>query len=120
MLKAESGQFNEFVGTRVNEVKVNSNTDDKWYWLTGVCNRADLDSRKALKPGDLVAGLEYQEGTERMRRPESEWRCKRSFRQEPAEEMRNDIVAIASAANQKALLLVRIQRGHRWDEKTRI
>ncbi len=45
MLKMESGKFNEFVGARVSEVKVNSNIEEEWRWLEGNCNLADLGTR---------------------------------------------------------------------------
>jgi hypothetical protein len=32
MLRTESGKFNEFVGARVSEVKVNSNVEEEWRW----------------------------------------------------------------------------------------
>ncbi len=39
MLKTDSGNFNEFVGKCVNEVKVNSDMAVKWlwFWLGGDC-----------------------------------------------------------------------------------
>jgi hypothetical protein len=50
MLRMESGKFNEFVGARVSEVKVNSNVEDKWRWLEGNCNPADLGTRSRATP----------------------------------------------------------------------
>jgi hypothetical protein len=32
MLRIESGKFNEFVGARIREVKVNSNVEKEWVW----------------------------------------------------------------------------------------
>jgi hypothetical protein len=42
----ESGHFNKFVGERLSEVRVNSDVDKKWYWLTRNCNLADLGARR--------------------------------------------------------------------------
>ncbi len=62
MLRMESGKFNEFVGARVSEVKVNSNVEDKWRWLEGNCNPADLGTRSRATPKDMVSRSENQEG----------------------------------------------------------
>ncbi len=50
MLKMESGKFNEFVGARVSEVKVNSNIEEEWRWLEENCNPADLGTRSNATP----------------------------------------------------------------------
>jgi hypothetical protein len=68
MLRTESGKFNEFVGARVSEVKVNSNVEDKWRWLEGNCNPADLGTRSRATPRDMIfgsaaSGLEREEAT---------------------------------------------------------
>jgi hypothetical protein len=62
MLRTESGKFNEFLGARVSEVKVNSNVEDEWRWLEGHCNPADLGTRSRATPGDMVSRSEYQVG----------------------------------------------------------
>jgi hypothetical protein len=62
MLRTESGKFNEFVGARVSEVKVNSNVEDEWRWLEGNCNPADLGTRSRATPRDMIFGSEYQVG----------------------------------------------------------
>jgi hypothetical protein len=54
-------------------VKVNSDLENEWLWLTGDSNPADLGKRIAAKPQDLVAGSENQDGMGWMRRPESDW-----------------------------------------------
>jgi hypothetical protein len=92
MLRTESGKFNEFVGARVSEVKVNSNVEDEWRWLEGNCNPADLGTRSRATPGDMISGSEYQEGRPWMVSPESIWPCKKSFSPAPAEEFRKDML----------------------------
>jgi hypothetical protein len=77
MLRKESGKFNAFVGTRVSEVKVNSNVEDEWRWLEGNCNPADLGTRSKATPRDMIFGLEYQVGKPWMTKPESTWPCKK-------------------------------------------
>jgi hypothetical protein len=91
MLRTESGKFNEFVGARVNEVKVNSNVENEWRWLEGNCNPADLGTRSRATPKDMVFGSEYQVGMPWMVKPESTWPCKKSFSPAPAEEFRKDM-----------------------------
>ncbi len=92
MLRTESGKFNEFVGARVSEVKVNSNVEDEWRWLEGNCNSADLGTRSRARPRDMVPGSEYQEGRPWRAEPESTWPCKQSFTPAPAEEFRKDML----------------------------
>jgi hypothetical protein len=88
MLRTESGKFNEFVGARVSEVKVNSKVEDEWRWLEGNCNPADLGTRSRAAPRDMAPRSEYQEGRPWMAEPESAWPCKKSFSPAPAEEFR--------------------------------
>jgi hypothetical protein len=91
-LRTESGKFNEFVGARVSEIKVNSNVEDEWRWLEGNCNPADLGTRSRATPRDMIPGSEYQEGRPWMAEPESAWPCKKSFSPAPAEEFRKDML----------------------------
>jgi hypothetical protein len=91
MLRTESGKFNEFVGARVSEVKVNSNVEDEWRWLEGNCNPADLGTRSRATPRDMIYRSEYQVGKPWMIKPESTWSCKKSFSPAPAEEFRKDM-----------------------------
>jgi hypothetical protein len=88
MLRTESGKFNEFVGARVSEVKVNSNVEEEWRWLEGNCNPADLDTRSNATPQDMARGSEYQRGKLWMMAPEEAWPCKKSFSTAPEEEFR--------------------------------
>jgi hypothetical protein len=88
MLRTESGKFNEFVGARVSEVKVNSNVEEEWRWLEGNCNPADLGTRSNATPQDMARGSEYQTGKLWMMAPEKAWPCKKSFSTAPEEEFR--------------------------------
>jgi hypothetical protein len=78
-LQTESGKFNEFVGARVSEVKVNSNVEDEWRLLEGNCNPADLGTRSRATPKDIIPGSAYQVGRSWMAEPESAWPCRKSF-----------------------------------------
>jgi hypothetical protein len=91
MLRTESGKFNEFVGARESEVKVNRNMEDEWQWLEGNCNPTDLGSRSRATPKDMVFESEYQVGKPWIVKPESTWPCKKSFSPAPAEEFRKDM-----------------------------
>jgi hypothetical protein len=92
MLRTESSKFNEFVGARVSEVKVNSIVEDEWRWLEGSCNPADLGTRSTATPKDMSPGSEYQEGKPWMVKPDSSWPCKKSFSPAPVEEFRKDML----------------------------
>jgi hypothetical protein len=92
MLRTESGSFTEFVGARVSEVKVNSNVEEEWLWLSGNRNPADLGTRSNATPQGMDPGLEYQDGMARMKEPVDSWPCKKSFSPPPEEEFRKDMM----------------------------
>jgi hypothetical protein len=93
MLRTESGEFNEFVGARVSEVKVNSNIEEEWRWLEGNCNLADLGTRSNATLQNKAPGSEYQTGKPWMAEPEGgTWPCKKSFSPTPEEEFRKDML----------------------------
>ncbi len=92
MLRTESGKFNEFVGARVSEVKVNSNMEEEWQWLDGNCNQADLGTRSNATPHDMAPNSEYQVGMPWMMKPEGSWPCKKSLSPAPEEEFRKDML----------------------------
>jgi hypothetical protein len=92
MLRTESGKFNEFVGARVSEVKVNSNVEDEWRWLEGNCNPADLGTRSRASPKDMIPGSEYQMGSPWMAEPDSAWLCRKLFSPAPEEDFRKDML----------------------------
>jgi hypothetical protein len=94
MLRTESCKFNEFLGARVSELKVNSDEEGEWRWLEGNCNPADLGTRPNATPRDMAPGSEYQIGKSLgkswMAEPEGTWPCKKSFSPVPEEEFRKD------------------------------
>ncbi len=47
------------MGASVSTVKVDSNVDKEWYWLTGDCNPTDFGMRTDTKPEDLAVGAHY-------------------------------------------------------------
>jgi hypothetical protein len=92
MLRMESGKFNEFVGARVSEVKVNSDVEGERRWLEGNCNPADLGMRSNATPQDMASKSEYKMGKPWMAEPEGTWPCKKSFSTAPEEEFRKDML----------------------------
>ncbi len=62
-MNAKNGirKIHVFAGTRVSEVKVNSNIEGEWLWFVRNCNPADLGTRSAAIPRDLAQGSECQE-----------------------------------------------------------
>jgi hypothetical protein len=60
------------------------------------CNSADLGTRLKNTPQDIRAGSEYQGGMDWMKKLEAQWPCNKSFGSALAEEMRKDMVAVAS------------------------
>jgi hypothetical protein len=92
MLRTESRKFNDFVGARVSEVKVNSDAEEEWRWLEGNCNPADLGTRANATPQDLTPESQYQIGKSWMVDPESTWPWKKSFSPALEEEFRKDML----------------------------
>ncbi len=71
---------------------MNSNVEEKWRWLEGNCNPADLGTRSNATPQDMIPGSEYQIGKTWMASPENTWPCKKSFSPAPEEEFRKDML----------------------------
>src|SRR5450830_1658991 len=91
MLKRESGDFLEFVGTRVAEIKSKTNTDTQWFWIPGELNMADLGTRSDASPEVMGQGSDYQDGKPWMRLPVSQWPTKLNFMAPPEEECRKGV-----------------------------
>lgn len=87
MINGECGAFNEFVGTRVSEIKSKSNPAEEWLWLPGNDNLADMGTREDTVPKDLEIGSDYQNGKEWMHKDVSEWPASRSPGKAPTEEL---------------------------------
>ncbi len=51
--------FREFVGACVSKVKVNSNMETEWFWLTGDCNPDDLGTRTPVTPWGLTLRVSH-------------------------------------------------------------
>jgi hypothetical protein len=58
MLSKDSATYLEFVGTRVSEIKINSDTDKEWFWIPGELNLADC----TVLPKDMGPGTPCQDG----------------------------------------------------------
>jgi hypothetical protein len=116
MLRTESGKFNEFVGARVSEVKVNSNVEGEWRCLEGNCNPADLGTRSNATPQDMAPGSEYQTGKPWMIEPRRGWPSKKLFSPAPEEfgkDMLEGACNVVKEAQQPAMrtAFLRLERG---------
>ena len=88
MLRSESASFQEFVGTRVSEVKSKSNLLTEWFWVPTLENVADMGTRETVEPADMMAGSRYQSGPEWAQRDQAEWPVNQSFGKPPEEEFK--------------------------------
>ena len=77
MINMSCGAFNEFVGTRVGEIKAKSESQE-WSWLPTHENLADLGTRDNVKPDMLALGSKYQVGMDWMNQEEETWPVKKN------------------------------------------
>ncbi len=49
MILRESATYQEFVGTRVSEIRTKSDPETEWFWIPGEMNIADMGTRPAKK-----------------------------------------------------------------------
>jgi hypothetical protein len=69
MILRESATYQEFVGTRVSEIRTKSDPETEWFWIPGEMNIADMGTRPTVVPKDMGPGTLYQEGLPWMRGP---------------------------------------------------
>jgi hypothetical protein len=67
MILRESVTYQEFVGTRVSEIRTKSDPETEWFWIPGEMNIVDMGTRPTVLPGDMGPGTPYQEGLPWMR-----------------------------------------------------
>ncbi len=60
MILRESATYQEFVGTRVSEIRTKSDPETEWFWIPGKMNIADMGTRPTVLPGDMGPGTPYQ------------------------------------------------------------
>ena len=87
MIRGHCASFQEFVGTRVGEIKSKSNPEKEWYWVPTDCNLADMGTRSNVKPEDIVSGSDYQEGMEWMKGEQKSWPVSQTPGRAPEEEL---------------------------------
>ena len=73
MLTGDMSTFQEFVGTRVSEIRSKSDAKTEWNWIPTDKNLADLGTRAAVVPADLDSESDYQNGMSWMRDEEETW-----------------------------------------------
>ena len=88
MLRSESASFQEFVGTRVSEIKSKSNPLTEWFWVPTHENVADLGTRESVEPADMMAGSRYQSGPDWAQKEVVDWPTNQSFGKPPEEELK--------------------------------
>ena len=97
MILRESATYQEFVGTRVSEIKIKSDPEKEWFWIPGEQNITDMGTRPTMVPRDMGPGTPYQEGLLWMREPPEVWPTKKTFTPPPPEECKKDLLAMVKA-----------------------
>ena len=87
MIRSPSGSFNEFVGTRVGEIRSKCDAERDWYWIPTDLNLADMGTRPTVKPAEMEVGTDYQDGMPWMRTPKETWPVTQTPGKAPEEEM---------------------------------
>jgi hypothetical protein len=109
MLRRESAAFQEFVGTRVSEVKTKSDPESEWYWIPTDKNLADMGTRPNVDPSDMGQDSHYQTGMPWMAEEESCWPVNQSFSRPPEEEFRKQAVCLAVKNDESFIQLGRFK-----------
>jgi hypothetical protein len=73
MILRESATYQEFVGTRVSEIKTKSYPEKEWFWIPGEQNLADMGTRPTMVPKDMGPRTPYQEGPPPRQTPGPSW-----------------------------------------------
>ncbi len=98
MILRESATYQEFVGTRVSEIRTKSEPETEWFWIPGEMNIADMGTRPTEVPKDMGPGTPYQEGMSWMKEPPETWPAKKTFAPPPPEECKKDMMAMVMTA----------------------
>jgi hypothetical protein len=98
MILRESATYQEFVGTRVSEIRTKSDPETEWFWIPGELNIGDMGTRPTVLSEDMGPGTPYQEGLPWMREPPEAWPTKKTFTPPPPEECKKDMLAMVKVA----------------------
>ncbi len=98
MILRESATYQEFIGTRVSEIRTKSEPETEWFWIPGEMNIADMGTRPTVVPKDMGPGTPYQEGMSWMKEPPETWPAKKTFAPPPPEECKKDMMALVMTA----------------------
>jgi hypothetical protein len=93
----ESATYQEFVSTRVSEIRTKSDPETEWFWIPGEMNIADMGTRPTVVPKDTGPGTPYQEGLPWMKGPPEAWPAKKTFAPPPPEECKKDMLPMVKA-----------------------
>jgi hypothetical protein len=99
MILRQSATYQEFVGTRVSEIRTKSDPETEWFWIPGKLNIADMGTRPTVLPEDMGPGTLYQEGLPWMREPPEAWSTKKTFTPPSPEECRKDMLAMVKVTS---------------------
>jgi hypothetical protein len=97
MILRESATYQEFVGTMVSQIKLNSKPEKDWFWIPKELNLADMGTRPTVVPKDMELGIPYQEGLPWMRDPPRTWPTRKTYSPPPPEECKKDMLGIVGA-----------------------
>jgi hypothetical protein len=104
MILRELATYQEFVSTRVNEIKTKSDPETEWFLTPGEQNIADMGTRPTVMLKDMGPGTPYQEGLPWMRKPPEAWPIKKTFMSPPSEECKKDKLAMVKAVRIRSQL----------------
>ena len=127
MILRESATYQEFVGTRVSEIRTKPDPETKWFWILGELNIADMGTRPTVLPGDMGPGTPYQEGLPWMRESPEAWPTKKTLTPPPPEECKKDMLAMVKVARVRSGLWyppsadtrAKLERVYGWGKEAR-
>ncbi len=94
MILRESATYQEFVGTRVSEIRTKSDPETEWFWIPGEMNIADMGTRPTVVPKDMGPGTPYQDRLPWMKGPPETWPARKTFAPPPPKECKKDMLAM--------------------------
>jgi hypothetical protein len=98
MILRELATYQEFVGTRVSQIRTKSDQETELFWIPGELNIADMGTRPTVLPGDMGPGTPYQEGLPWMRESPEARPTKKTFTPPLPEEGKKDMLAMVKVA----------------------
>jgi hypothetical protein len=104
MILRESATYQEFVGTRVSEIRTKSDPETEWFWIPGEMNVAEIGTRPTVVPIDMGPGTPYQEGLPWIKGPPETWPAKKTFTPPLPKECKKDVLAMVKTTRVRSRL----------------